>query len=179
MAIQAGVRWYICISVIISNIEHLFIFSLAHLYVFFGKMSIWIIFPFFDWIICFYGIEGHVVVQSLSCVWPFATPSAVPRQASLSITNFGACSNSCPSSQWYHPTISSAVVLFYFCLQSCPASGSFLRSWLSASGGQSIGASASVPVFPMNIQDWFRLGLTGFISLQSKGLWRVFSNTTV
>ena len=86
MAIQAGVRWYICISVIISNIEHLFIFSLAHLYVFFGKMSIWIIFPFFDWIICFYGIEGHVVVQSLSCVWPFATPSAVPRQASLSIT---------------------------------------------------------------------------------------------
>ena len=86
MAIQAGVRWYICISVIISNIEHLFIFSLAHLYVFFGKMSIWIIFPFFDWIICFYGIEGHVVVQSLSCVWPFATPSAAPRQASLSIT---------------------------------------------------------------------------------------------
>ena len=89
-----------------------------------------------------------------------------------------ACSYSCPLSQWCHPTISSSVVPFS-CLQSFPASGSFLMSRLCASGGQSIGASASASVLPMNIQDWFPLGLTGLISLQSKGISRVFSNTTV
>ena len=89
----------------------------------------------------------------------------------------GACSNSCPLSQWGHPTISSSVVPFSSCLQSFPASGSFLMNWLFTSGGQSIGASASV--FPMNIQGWFSSGLTGLISLLSKGLSRVFSNTTV
>ena len=89
----------------------------------------------------------------------------------------GACSNLCPSSQWCHPTISSSVVPFSSCLQSFPASGSFPMSQLFTSGGQSIGASASV--LPTNIQDWFPLGLTGLISLQSKGLSRVFSNTTV
>ena len=88
----------------------------------------------------------------------------------------GACSNSCPLSQWCRPTISSSVVPFSFCLQSFPASGSFLMSWLSASGGQSIGASASVLL--MNLQDWFPLGLISLISLQSKGLSSVFSNTT-
>ena len=88
-----------------------------------------------------------------------------------------ACSNSCPSSQWCHPTISSSVVPFSSCPQSFPASGSFQMSQLFTSGGQSIGASASV--LPMNIQDWFSLQLTGLISLQSKGLSRVFSNTTV
>ena len=87
-----------------------------------------------------------------------------------------ACSDLCPLSQWCHPTISSSVVPFS-CLPSFPASGSFPRSRLSASGGQSIGAS--VLVFPMNIQDWFPLWLTGLISLQFKGLSRVFSNTTV
>ena len=87
-------------------------------------------------------------------------------------------SNSCPLSQWCHPTISSFVVPF-FCLQSFPASGSFPMSQFLASGGQSIGASASASVLPMNIQDWFPLGLTGWVSLQSKGLSRVFSNTTV
>ena len=87
----------------------------------------------------------------------------------------GACSNSCPLSRWCHPTISSSVILF--CLQSFPASGSFPMNWLFASCGQNIGASASV--LPMNIQDWFPLGLTGLIFLQSKGLSRVFSNTTV
>ena len=87
-----------------------------------------------------------------------------------------ACSNSCPLSRWCHPTISSSVVPFSSCPQSFPASRSFLMSWLFASGGQSIGASTSVPL--MNIQDWFPLGLTGLISLQSKGLSRVFSNTT-
>ena len=88
------------------------------------------------------------------------------------------CSNSCPSSHWCHPTISSSVVPFS-CLQSFPASGSFPVSQFFASGGQSIWTSASASVLPMNIQDWFPLGWTGLISLQSKGLSRVFSNTTV
>ena len=79
----------------------------------------------------------------------------------------GACSNSCPLSWWCHPTISSSVVAFSFCLLSFPASGSFLMSQLFTSGGQSIGASASV--LPMNIQNWFPLGWTGLISLQSQG----------
>ena len=88
----------------------------------------------------------------------------------------GACSNSCPLCQWSHPTISSSVKPFS-CPQSFPASGSFPMSQLFSSVGQSIGASASV--LPMNIQDWFPLGLTGFISLLSKRLSRVFSSTTV
>ena len=89
----------------------------------------------------------------------------------------GAYSNSCPSSRWCHPTISSSVVLFSSCLQSFPASGSFQMSQSFASGGQSIGASASASVLPMNIQGWFPLRFTGLISLQSKRLSRVFSNT--
>ena len=89
----------------------------------------------------------------------------------------GACSNSCSSSQWCHPIISFSVVPFSSCLQSFPASGSFPMSQLFASGGQGIGASASASVLLMNIQDWFPLGLTGWISLQSKGVSRVFSNT--
>ena len=89
-----------------------------------------------------------------------------------------ACSNSCPSSQWCHPTISSSVVPLSSCLQSFPASGSFLTSQLFISGGQSIEASVSASVFLMNIEDWSALGWTGLISLQSKGLSRVFSNTT-
>ena len=95
-------------------------------------------------------------------------PSPTPR----------ACSNSCPSSQWCHPTISSSVIPFSSCLQSFPPSGSFPMSQFFPSGGQSIGVSASTSVLPMNIQDW-SLGWTGWISLQSKGLSRVFSNTTV
>ena len=90
----------------------------------------------------------------------------------------GSCSNSCPLNQWYHPTISSSII-FFSCPQSFPASGSFPMSQFFTSGGQSIGTSASASVFPMNIQDWFPLGLTGLISLQSKGFPRVFSNTTV
>ena len=86
--------------------------------------------------------------------------------------------NSCPSSWWCHPIISSSVVPFSSCLQSFPASGSFLMSWFFASGGQNIGVSASASVLPVNIQDWFPLGWTDWISLQSKGLSRVFSNTT-
>ena len=91
----------------------------------------------------------------------------------------GVCSNSCPLSQWCHPTISSSVTLFSSCPQSFPASGSFPNSWLFPSGGQSIRASAAASVLPMNIQGWFSLGLTGLISLLSKGLSRVFSSTTV
>ena len=89
----------------------------------------------------------------------------------------GACSNSCPLSRWCHPTSSSSVVPFCSCLQSFPVSGSFLISLHFISCSQSTGASSSV--LPMNIQDWFPLDLTGLISLQSKGLSRVFSNTTV
>ena len=91
----------------------------------------------------------------------------------------GVHSNSCPSSGWCHPTISSSVVPFSSCPQSFPASGSFPMSRLFASGSQSFGVSASASVLPMNIQDWFPLGWTGWMSLQSKGLTRVFSNTTV
>ena len=90
----------------------------------------------------------------------------------------GAYSNSCPLCRWCHPTISSSVVPF-FCLQSFPVSGSFQMSQFFTSGGQSIEVSASASVLPMNIQDWFPLGLTSLISLQFKGLSRVFSNTIV
>ena len=87
-------------------------------------------------------------------------PSQTPR----------ACSSSCQLSQWCHPTVSSSVVPFSSCLQSFPASRSFPMSQLFISGGQNIGASVSASVLPMNIQDWLPLGLTGLISLQSKGL---------
>ena len=91
----------------------------------------------------------------------------------------GVYSNSWPLSQWFHPTISSSVVPFSSCPQSFPAWGSLQMSQPFASGGQSIGASASASVLPMKIQDWFLLGWTSWISLKSKGLSRVFSNTTV
>ena len=118
-------------------------------------------------------------VQSLSRIWHFAThgpqharplcPSPTPR----------IYSNSSPLSRWCHPTISFSVVPFFSCLQTFPASGSLQMSQLFASGDQNIGVSASVSVLPMNTQDWSPLGWTGWISLQSKGLSRAFSNTTV
>ena len=89
-----------------------------------------------------------------------------------------ACSNSCPSSQWCHPTVSSSVVPFSSLLKSFPASGSFPVSEFFTLGGQNIGASASASVLPMNIQGWFPLGLTDLISLMSKGLSRVFSRNS-
>ena len=91
----------------------------------------------------------------------------------------GDFSNSSPLSQWCHPTIPSSVIPLLSCLQSFPASGSFPMSQFFTSSGQSIGDSASASVFPMNIQEWIPLGLSSWISLQSKGLSRVFSNTTV
>ena len=96
-------------------------------------------------------------------------PSPTPR----------AYSNSSPLSWWCHLTISSSVIPFSSCLQSFPASGSFPMSQFFTAGGQSIGVSASTSALPMNIQDWFPSGWIGWISLQSKGLSRVFSNTTV
>ena len=125
---------------------------------------------------------GHRTTVQFSCsvisdsLWPqglqharLPCPSPAP----------GAYPNSYPLHWWCHPTISSSVVPFSSCLQSFPASGSFPVSQFFSSGGQRIGALASASVLPMNIQGWFLLGWTGWISLQSKGLSRVFSNTTV
>ena len=94
-------------------------------------------------------------------------------------TTPGVHSDSHPSSQWCHPSISSSIILFSSSLQSFPASGSFQMSQFFSTGGQSIGVSASASVLPMNIQDWFPLGWTDWMSLQSKGLSTVFSNITV
>ena len=127
---------------------------------------------------CFlYSMNSHQFsAASQSCLT--ATLWTAARQASVSIINSKACSNSCSLCQWCHPTISSSVVPFFSCLQSFPASGSFPMSQLFESGGQSTGVSASAPVLPMNIHDWFPFIWTG-LTLQFKGLSRVFSNTTV
>ena len=118
-------------------------------------------------------IFNHSVVSN--SLWPdglqharLPCPSPTP----------GSCTNSCPLSRWCHPTISPSVSPFFSRLQSFPGSGHFQTSQVFTSGGQSIGASTSASVLPMNIQDWFPLGLTGLI-LQSKGLTRIFSSTTV
>ena len=115
-------------------------------------------------------IQSVVAVQSLSCVQHFPTPWTTAHQASLSFTISRACSGSCPPSQWCHPIISSSVVPFSSSQPSFPASGSFPVNQLYASGGQRIAVSASASTFAVNIQDWFPLGLTGLISLLSKGL---------
>ena len=120
-----------------------------------------------------------VVVQSLSRVQLFATPGLLHARLLCPSQSPGVFSNSSSLSWWCHPTISSSVIPFSSCLQSFPASGSFPVNWLFASGGQSIGASASASVLAMNIQDWFPLGWTGLISLQSKELSGVFSSTTI
>ena len=132
------------------------------------------------WLLSLYFTQhyGYIIYLSVSSVTQLChglqhtrppCPSPTPR----------ACSNSCPSSRWCHPTISSSVIPFSSYLQSFPALGSFLMGWLFISGDQSIGASAATSVLPVNIQDLFPLWFTGFFSLQSKGLSRVFSNTTV
>ena len=123
--------------------------------------------------------NNAVVIQSLSCVQLFVTYGLQHAMLPCLPPSPGACSNSCPLSQWCHPTISSSVIPFSFCLQSFPASGSFQMSQHFTWGSQSFGPSASPSVLPMNTQDWFPLEWTGWISLHSKGLSRVFSNTTV
>ena len=117
-------------------------------------------------------------VQLLNRVLIFVTLWTTACQASLSISP-RVHPNLCPLSRWCHPTISSSVVPFSSCPQSFPASGNFPVSQLFTSGGQRIGVSASTSVLPVNTPDWSPLGWTGWISLQSKGLSRVFSNTTV
>ena len=129
-----------------------------------------------SWTLATYSIAA---VRPLSRLRLSAIPWTQHTRLPCSSPSPRACSNSCPLSQWCHPTISFCVVPFSFCLQSFPATGPFLMSPHFTSVRQSIGASASASVLPMNIQDWFPLGLTGLISLQSKGLARVFSNTTV
>ena len=109
-------------------------------------------------------------------LWPHGLQHARPLCPSPAP---GVCSNSCPLSQWCHPTILSSVAPFFSCLQFFPASGSFQMSQFFTSGGQSIGVSASTSVLSKNISDWFPLGWTGWIFLQSKKLSRVFSNTIV
>ena len=135
-----------------------------------------------DWLYCMWVVVQLFSVQLFSCSvmsdslqphglqhvrLPYPSPST------------GAWSNACSLSQWWHPTISSSVVPFSSCLQSFPASGLSPVNQFFALSGQSIGVSASASVPPMNIQNWFPLGLTGWISLQSKWLLRVFSKTTV
>ena len=116
------------------------------------------------------------LLNPVDSLWPYGLQHArLPHPSPTP----GACSNSCPSSRWSHSTISSFVIPFSSCFQSFPASGSFPKCQFFTSGGQSIGASTSASVLPKNIQDWFSLGLTGLISWQSKGLSRVFSNTTI
>ena len=139
-----------------------------HLIVLFLLYSLWII-----WNMCLCNQFSWSFVSN--SLWPHGLqhtrlpfPSPTP----------GACSNSCHLTWSWHPTILSSVVPFSSCLQSFPAPGSFPMSQFS-SGGQSIGVLASTSVLPMNIQDWFPLGWTGWISLQSKELSRVFSNTIV
>ena len=155
------------------------------------EQNICIYSPFYSWILCYKTRPSSSFILHLECfillllfshsvvsdsLWPHGLqhtrlpcPSPSP----------GACSNPCPLSWWCHTTILSSVIPFSSCLQSFPASGSFLMNWLFASGGQSIGTSASASVLPMNIQVWFPLGLTGLVSLLFKGLSRVFTNTTV
>ena len=132
--------------------------------------------------LCLCGPHFPILSQQFSCsvvsdsLWPHGLQHARPPCPSLTPRVY---SNSSPLSWWCHPTISSSAVPYSSCLQSFPASGSFPMSQFFTSGGQSIGVSASASVLPMNTQDWFPLGWTDWISLQSKGLSRAFYNTTV
>ena len=167
MIIHVKIRWH-STSVSINKIylEHSHIHSFTCVNGCFGthQLSEWLQFSQFS-----------SVTQSCPTLWPHGLqhtrlPCPLPTPE--------VYSKSRPLSRWRHPTISSSVS-FSSCLQSCPASGSFPMSQFFTSGGQSIGVSASASVFTMNTQDWSPLGWTGWISLQSKGLSRVFSNTTV
>ena len=131
-----------------------------------------------EWIKCAIPMQLNIQFSSVTQSWPNLQPHGLQHtRLPCPSPAPGACSDSCPSSRWCHPTIS--VVPFSSCLLSFPASGSFPMSQFCASGGQSTGVSASASVLPVNIQVWFPSGLAGVISLQSKGLSRVFSNITV
>ena len=130
--------------------------------------------------------------ELISCIWSHLVPVQLLSRVNIlqchelqhtrppcPSSTAGVHPNPCPLSRWCHPTISSSGIPFISCPQSFPESGYFQMSKLFASGGQSIGVSASASVFPMNTQDWSPLGWTGWTSLQSKGLSRVFSSTTV
>ena len=133
----------------------------------------------YSWFQSFLGSSISSVQLSCSVVYDFLQPHGLQHARTPCPSPAPRVyPNSCPLSLWCHPTISSSVVPFSSCLQSFPSSGSFPMSQLFASNGQSTGVSASTYVLPMNIQDWFPLGWTGWFSLQSKGLSRVFSNTT-
>ena len=121
----------------------------------------------------------NVQFSSICRIWLFATPWLQHARPPCRSPTPRVDSNSCPLSQCCHPTISSSVIPFSSRLKAFPGSGSFQMSQFFASGGQTIGVSASASVLPMDVHDWFRLGLTGWIALQSKGLSRAFSNTTV
>ena len=145
-----------------------------------GYMLIhYIIFPnlsVFNYLHQFSSVQFSSVTQLCPTLQPCGLQHARPP---CPLPTPGVYSSSCPLSQWCHPTISSSVVPFSSCLQSFPTSESFQMSQFFTSGGQSTGASASASVLPVNTQDWSPLGWTGWISLQSKELSRVFSNTTV
>ena len=156
-------------------LEWLSIFiSYAFYYIVFHSFSISVCIAFSSYL---YGLLFLFSCSVSDSLWPHGLQHA--RIPCPSLTPRGY-TNSCPSSWWHgHPTILSSVIHFSSYLQSLLASGSFLMSQFFLSGGQSIGVSALASVLPMNIQDWFPLGLTGLIFLLSKGLTRVFSNTTV
>ena len=164
--------------------DHLFISSLFHIYCFIFSspisFNVFQVLSFSSDVLSQTLIKRQSVQFSLSVVsdslWPHRLQQVRPPCPSPTP---GVHPNSCPLSRWCHPTISPSVVPFSSCPQSFPASASFQMSELFASGGQSIGVSASTSVVPMNIQDCSPLGWTGWISLQSKGLSKVFSNTTV
>ena len=124
---------------------------------------------------------ASIPISSVHSVMSYALPPHEPQHARPPCPSptVGVYPNPCSLSQWCHRTISSSVIPLSYCPQSFPASGSFQMSQLFTSGGQNIGVSASTSVLPMNTQDWSPLGWTGWISMQSKGLWRVFFNTRV
>ena len=139
------------------------------------SFNIWKLNRNFHWSVNFSVVD----VQLLIHIWPFVTPWTAACQAFLSLTISWSLPKFMSMNWWWYTTILSSATIFFFSLQSLPASRSFPLSQLFSTGGQSIGVSASASVLPMNIQDWFPLGLTGLISLQSMGLSRVFSSTKV
>ena len=189
---SAGGASSIGLSVLLTDIDPLLAISFM---IYLGVVNVVMLFPFRKvqcWNASLYWLNLqniHIYVcvfiplinsaQSLSCVRLFVTPRTAHARLPCPSPTPGAYSNSRPLCWWCHPTISSSVVPFSSCLQSFPASRSFTMSPSFASDGQGIGASASALVLPMNIQDWFPLGWTGWIPLQCTGLSRVFSNTIV